>query len=32
MRLLGVGETSPSLRAADKILEIIAAHRRQEIR
>ncbi len=32
MRLLGVGEMSPSLRAADKILEIIAAHRRQEIR
>jgi lipid-A-disaccharide synthase len=32
MRLLGVGELSPSLRAADKILEIIAAHRRQEVR
>ena len=26
-RLLGAGELSPSLRAADKILEIIAARR-----
>jgi lipid-A-disaccharide synthase len=30
MRLLGVGDLSPSLKAADKILEIIAARRRQE--
>lgn len=29
IRLLGAGDTSPSLRAADKVLEIIAAHRRQ---
>jgi lipid-A-disaccharide synthase len=28
MRLLGAGEVSPSLKAADKILEIIAARRR----
>ena len=30
MRLLGVGDLSPSLKAADKILEIIAARRRQQ--
>jgi lipid-A-disaccharide synthase len=30
MRLLGAGEMSPSLKAADKILEIIAARRRQQ--
>ncbi|HVH79362.1 MAG TPA: lipid-A-disaccharide synthase, partial [Stellaceae bacterium] len=29
MRLLGAGGPSPSLRAADKILEVIAAHRQQ---
>jgi lipid-A-disaccharide synthase len=29
MRLLGVGDLSPSLKAADQILEIIAAHQRQ---
>jgi lipid-A-disaccharide synthase len=29
IRLLGAGELSPSLRAADKILEIIAARRQQ---
>jgi len=29
MRLLGLGELSPSLKAADQILEIIAARRRQ---
>jgi lipid-A-disaccharide synthase len=29
-RLLGAGELSPSLRAADKILEIIAARRQQQ--
>jgi lipid-A-disaccharide synthase len=30
MRLLGVGDLSPSLKAADQILEIIAAHRQQQ--
>jgi lipid-A-disaccharide synthase len=30
IRLLGAGELSPSLRAADKILEIIAARRQQQ--
>jgi lipid-A-disaccharide synthase len=30
MRLLGAGEASPSLKAADKILEIIAAHRQRQ--
>jgi lipid-A-disaccharide synthase len=30
MRLLGVGDLSPSLKAADKILEIIAARRQQQ--
>jgi len=30
MRLLGAGEVSPSLKAADKILEIIAARRQQQ--
>lgn len=29
MRLLGVGDLSPSLKAADQILEIIAAHQQQ---
>jgi lipid-A-disaccharide synthase len=32
MRLLGAGDLSPSLKAADKILEIIAARRRQPTR
>jgi lipid-A-disaccharide synthase len=32
MRLLGVGDLSPSLKAADKILEIIAARRQQQER
>jgi len=32
MRLLGVGDLSPSLKAADQILEIIAARRQQEAR
>jgi lipid-A-disaccharide synthase len=31
MRLLGAGEVSPSLKAADKILEIIAARARQQV-
>jgi lipid-A-disaccharide synthase len=31
MRLLGAGSVSPSLKAADTILEIIAAHRRQPV-
>jgi lipid-A-disaccharide synthase len=30
MRLLGAGDLSPSLKAADKILEIIAARRQQQ--
>jgi hypothetical protein len=30
MRLLGAGGPSPSLKAADKILEIIAARRQQQ--
>jgi lipid-A-disaccharide synthase len=30
MRLLGRGDLSPSLKAADKILEIIAARRQQD--
>jgi lipid-A-disaccharide synthase len=29
MRLLGAGDTAPSLRAADTILEVIAAHRQR---
>jgi lipid-A-disaccharide synthase len=32
MRLLGVGDLSPSLKAADHILEIIAAYRQQQAR
>jgi lipid-A-disaccharide synthase len=31
MRLLGAGGASPSLKAADKILEIIATRRRQQV-
>ncbi len=32
MRLLGAGDLSPSLKAADQILAIIAAHRQQQTR
>ncbi|HWB47681.1 MAG TPA: lipid-A-disaccharide synthase [Stellaceae bacterium] len=32
IRLLGAGELSPSLKAADTILEIIAARRQQQVR
>jgi lipid-A-disaccharide synthase len=31
MQLLGAGDLSPSLKAADQILEIIAARRRQPV-